>query len=118
MLTKNEEYAVTIIDDGFQGEGISKIDGVTVFIQGAIKGEKVKIKIIKVLSNFCYGKIVEIIEKLEHRVEEDCSRYKQCGGCSLRHISYEETLRIKKQIVENCLSKANVGAHDCARVQS
>ena len=118
MLKKNEEYIVDIVDNGFQGEGIAKIDGITVFVQGAIKGEKIKIKIIKVLSDFCYGKILEIIEKSEHRREPDCPVYSQCGGCDLRHIKYEETLNIKKQIVENCLQKANVGAHICARLRS
>ena len=44
MIKKNEEYIVDIIDNGFQGEGIAKIDGMTVFIDNAIKGEKVKIK--------------------------------------------------------------------------
>ena len=43
MLKKNEEYVVEIIDNGFQGEGITKIDGITVFVNQAIKGEKVKI---------------------------------------------------------------------------
>ena len=41
-MKKNEEYIVDIIDNGFQGEGIAKIDGITVFIPNVIKGEKVK----------------------------------------------------------------------------
>ncbi len=116
MLKKNEEYIVNIIDNGFQGEGIAKIDGVTVFIDGAIKGEKIKIKILKVKTNFAYGKIIEILEKSVNRVnKEDCKTYKRCGGCDLRHISYQETLKMKKSIVENCLCKAlkrNVQVND------
>ena len=106
MLKKNEEYIVDIIDNGFQGEGIAKIDGVTVFIDKAIKGERIKIKILKVQTNFAYGKIIEILEKSINRLVEDCNTYKRCGGCNLRHIKYEETLNIKKSIVENCLYKA------------
>lgn len=105
MLKKNEEYIADIIDNGFQGEGIAKIDGITIFIPQAIKGEKIKIKILKVLKNFGYGKIIEILEKSENREIEDCTTYKRCGGCNLRHIKYEETLNIKKSIVENCLYK-------------
>ena len=52
MIKKNEEYIVDIIDNGFQGEGIAKIEGITVFIDQAIKGEKIKIKILKVQKNF------------------------------------------------------------------
>ena len=48
-LQKNQEYIVDIIDNGFEGEGIAKIDGFTIFIPGAIKGEKVRILIVKVL---------------------------------------------------------------------
>lgn len=106
MLKKNEEYVVDIIDNGFQGEGIAKIDGITVFIDQAIKGEKIKIKILKVKTNFAYGKIIEILEKSSNRTDEECSTYKRCGGCNLRHIKYAETLNIKKAVVENCLYKA------------
>ena len=63
MMKKNEEYVVEIIDNGFEGEGIAKIDNFTIFIPGAIKGEKVKILIVKVLTSYAFGKIIEIIEK-------------------------------------------------------
>lgn len=105
MLKKNDEYVVDIIDNGFQGEGIAKIDGMTVFVDKAIKGEKAKIKILKVQTNFAYGKIIEILEESNNRTNEDCDTYKRCGGCNLRHIKYEETLNIKKAVVENCLYK-------------
>ena len=105
MIKKNEEYVVDIIDNGFQGEGIAKIEGITVFIDQAIKGEKIKIKILKVQKNFAYGKIVEFIEKSNTRVEPDCTTYNRCGGCNLRHIEYNETLKIKKSIVQNCMNK-------------
>jgi len=45
-LEKNKEYVVEIIDHGYEGEGIAKIDNFTIFIKGAIKGEKVKILIL------------------------------------------------------------------------
>jgi len=106
MLKKNEEYVVEIIDNGYQGEGIAKIENFPIFVEGAIKGEKIKIKILKVLSNFAYGKIIEIINKSGARIEPDCSNFKKCGGCNLRHIKYQETLNIKKAIVENCLYKS------------
>lgn len=104
-VKKNEEYIVDIIDNGYAGEGIAKIDGFTIFINGAIKGEKCKILILKVTSSHAFAKIVEIIEKSEYRVESDCGTYKRCGGCSLRHIEYDEALNIKQSIVENLVRK-------------
>ncbi len=106
MLEKNKIYEVEIIDDGYQGEGIAKIDNFPVFIQGAIKGEKVAIKILKVQKNFAYGKIEKILKPVKHRTDAECKQYPKCGGCNLRHVKYEYTLDIKKAIVENCLYKA------------
>lgn len=104
-IQKNEEYIVEIIDNGFQGEGIAKIEGFTIFIPNTIKGEKVKIIIVKVLSSHAFGKIIEIVEKSEHRVESDCNTYKRCGGCNLRHIDYQETLKMKQNAVQSLVNK-------------
>ena len=104
-IQKNQEYTVEIIDNGYEGEGIAKIDNFTIFIPGAIKGEKVKILIVKVLSAYAYGKILEIIEKSERRQEADCATYKRCGGCNLRHIKYEETLKMKQNAVQSLVNK-------------
>ena len=105
-VEKNKEYVVDIVDNGFEGEGIAKIDGFTIFIPNAIKGEKIRILIVKVLSSHAFGKIIEIIEKSEHRIEEDCTTYKRCGGCNLRHIDYEETLNMKQRAVQNLVNKS------------
>ena len=104
-VEKNEEYIVDIIDQGFEGEGIAKIDNFTIFIEGAIKGEKCKILIVKVTTSHAFGKLIEILDKSKYRVETDCGTYKRCGGCNLRHIDYEETLNIKQNTVQNLVSK-------------
>jgi len=104
-VEKNKEYLVEIMDNGYAGEGIAKIDGFTIFIPNAIKGEKVKIIIVKVLSSHAFGKIIEIIKPSHYRVESDCTTYKRCGGCSLRHIQYEETLKMKQNAVQSLVNK-------------
>lgn len=104
-IQKNQEYIVDIIDNGYDGEGIAKINDFTIFIQGAIKGEKVKILILKVTKSFAYGKILEIINASNNRNNVDCKTFSKCGGCTLRHINYRETLNIKRDIVKNCLYK-------------
>ena len=104
-IQKNKDYIVEIIDNGYEGEGIAKIDNFTIFIPGAIKREKVKILIVKVLSSHAFGKIIEIINKSEERQDSDCSTYKRCGGCNLRHIKYEETLKMKQNAVQSLVNK-------------
>ena len=104
-VEKNKEYIVDIIDNGFEGEGIAKIEGFTIFVPNTIKGEKVKVVIVKVLSSHAFGKVLEILEVSEARTESDCSTYKRCGGCSLRHIKYEETLKMKQNAVQSLVNK-------------
>ena len=104
-IKKNEEYIVDILDNGFEGEGITKIDNFTIFVPGAIKGEKVKILIVKILSSYGYGKLLEVIKSSENRQEVDCKTYKRCGGCNLRHIKYEYTLKMKQNAVQSLINK-------------
>ena len=104
-VEKNKEYIVEIIDNGFEGEGIAKIDGFTIFIPNAIKEEKVKILIVKVLKSHAFGKILEILEPSNKRKKSDCDTYKRCGGCNLRHIKYEETLKMKQNAIQSLVNK-------------
>ena len=105
LVEKNKEYIVEIIDNGFAGEGIAKIDGFTIFIPNCIKGEMVKILIVKVLKSHAFGKVLEIIKQSEHRKLSDCETYKRCGGCDLRHVEYKETLRMKQNAVQSLVNK-------------
>ena len=104
-VEKNKEYIGDIIDNGFEGEGIAKIDNFTIFIPGTIRGERVKILIVKVLSSHAFGKVLEIIQKSDIRQEIDCNTYKRCGGCNMRHIKYEATLKMKQNAVQSLVNK-------------
>ena len=104
-VEKNKEYIVDIIDNGFEGEGIAKIDGFTIFIPNTIKGEKVKVLIVKVLKSHAFGKALEIIKSSKHRKASDCETYKRCGGCDLRHVEYKETLKMKQNAVQSLVNK-------------
>lgn len=52
-----------------------------------------------------FGKVIEIINYSNTRQDLDCNTYKRCGGCNLRHMKYEETLKLKKAIVQNLVNK-------------
>lgn len=104
-VNKNETYIVDIIDQGYEGEGIAKIEGYTIFIPNALKGEKCKILIVKTTTSHGFGKLIEIIEKSEERIETDCETYQRCGGCSLRHMNYKATLKLKQSTVQNLVNK-------------
>lgn len=106
MVEKNKEYIFDIISQGYEGEGIAKIENrYPIFIEGALKGEKVKVRIVKVNKNFAYGKLIEVLEASEERVNPACSIYKRCGGCKLQHASYKAQLEFKWDRVKDCVSK-------------
>ena len=119
-VEKNKEYIVEIIDNGFQGEGIAKISDYTIFVANAIKGEKVKIKILKVTTSYAYGKIIDLIEKSENRVISDCATFNKCGGCALRHMKYDETLKLKKNTVISNFRKQGleIEVKDCIGMEN
>lgn len=105
MIEKNKEYILDIISEGYEGEGIAKIEGYPIFISGALKGEKVKVKIVKVKKNYAYGKLEEIIEVSSDREEPKCRSFKKCGGCSIQHMNYKKQLDFKLERVKDCISK-------------
>ena len=104
-VVKNENYIIDIESLGYEGEGVGKVDNFTVFVKGALKGEKVEAKIIKVNKNFAFGKLINIIKPSEYREEPICKIYNRCGGCQLQHLNYKEQLNFKKKRVEECIER-------------
>lgn len=105
MIEKNEERIVNIESLGYEGEGVAKVERYPIFIPGALKGEKVKIEIIKSKKNYAYGKLIEIIEKSGDRAEPKCINYEKCGGCTLMHSSYKGQLEFKYNRVKDCIER-------------
>ncbi len=105
VYKKNEEYVVIIEDTGTGGEGIAKIDGYTLFVKDAVRGDKCRIRITKAHSHFAYAKLMEVLEPSPYRVEPICPVSKRCGGCKVMSTSYEEQLRFKENKIKNNLEK-------------
>lgn len=104
-VVKNEDYIIDIEALGYEGEGIGKVDNFTVFVKGALEGEKVQVKIIKINKNFAFGKLINIIKSSEYREEPVCKIYNRCGGCQLQHLNYKEQLNFKRKRVEDCIER-------------
>ncbi len=102
---KNQEVIVEIQDLGKDGEGIGHFDGYALFVKEALPGEKVRVKIMKTKKNYGFARLVEILEPSPDRVEPACKVARQCGGCTLQHLSYEGQLRYKQKKVLDCLTR-------------
>ena len=85
--------------------GVARIDGRVVFVHGALRGETCRVLILKTLKSVAFAKVLEVIEPSGARVESDCPYFPRCGGCTYRHMSYEEELRLKKQRVQDNLAR-------------
>ena len=105
MLKKDNIIELDITGMTHEGLGVGKIDGFAVFVHGAIDGERVRAKIIKVLKSYAVARVIEFIKSSPHRIEPFCPVYKRCGGCSLQHMSYEKTLEFKRQVVTDNLTR-------------
>lgn len=90
------------------GNGIGNINGKIIFVKGALPGETVDVTITKDKKSFMEGTINTIIYKSSKRVEPFCKYFGVCGGCSLCHLNYENTLEYKKERVKNILSKFDI----------
>lgn len=90
------------------GNGIGNINGKIIFVKEALPGETVDVTITKDKKSFMEGTINTIIYKSSKRVEPFCKYFGVCGGCSLCHLNYENTLEYKKERVKNILSKFDI----------
>ncbi len=105
MIEKNQSYVTLIEDLTLDGNGVCRIDNFAVFVPMTAVGDEVRIKIVKVLKNYGFGIVEEIITPSEDRTEIDCPAFKQCGGCSFRHISYDAELKLKEKAVKDAFTR-------------
>ncbi len=102
---KNDIVTLEIVDCGTDGEGIGKADGFTVFVKDAVIGDTVTAKIMKAKKNYGYGRLMEILKPSPYRVEPICPSARQCGGCQLQAVSYEEQKAFKEKKLRGHLER-------------
>ena len=102
---KNDLVTLEIEDCGIDGEGIGKADGFTVFVKDAVIGDTVTAKIIKAKKNYGYGRLMEVLKPSPYRVKPKCEFARQCGGCQLQALSYDQQLVFKTNKVKGHLER-------------
>ncbi|MEW4430533.1 23S rRNA (uracil(1939)-C(5))-methyltransferase RlmD [Paenibacillus pabuli] len=114
-VSKNEETIIDIIGMNHDGEGVGRANGYTLFVQGALPGETVRVRVMKTKKQYGYAKLLEIVKASPDRVSAPCPIYDQCGGCQIQHMSYAGQLAWKRQLVVDNLQrigKLNVMVED------
>lgn len=102
---KNDVFQVQIEDMSDTGEGIGKTDGFTWFVKDAVIGDVVEAKVMKTKKSYGFARLMQVLEPSACRVTPRCPSARQCGGCQLQSMSYEEQLKFKENKVRNNLSR-------------
>ena len=102
---KNDVFQVQIEDMSDTGEGIGKTDGFTWFVKDAVIGDVVEAKVMKTKKSYGFARLMQVLEPSACRVTPRCPSARQCGGCQLQAMSYEEQLKFKENKVRNNLSR-------------
>jgi 23S rRNA (uracil1939-C5)-methyltransferase len=100
-----QTYLAEVIGLSHEGNGVARVNGFTLFIRGALPGEKVKVKVSKLKKQYGYGDLLEIIESSPARVQPACPVYEACGGCQLQHLDYSAQLEAKRQQVVDSFTR-------------
>ncbi len=104
-VEKNDVAVIDIIGMNHDGEGVGRADGYTLFVAGALPGEKVRVKVLKTKKQYGYAKLLDLVEASPDRIAAPCPIYDQCGGCQLQHMDYAAQLAWKRQLVVDNLTR-------------
>ena len=119
-LTKNDIIPLEITALSSDGAGIARYTGIengdgtisaadtgsmVVFVPGAAVGDRAQVRIVKVTKTHCFGRVEELTVPSPDRVTPDCPAYPQCGGCDLRHLTYERESSHKQEFVRDALQR-------------
>ncbi len=108
MRSEQSTYILTIQRYANNGYGIGFIDGKTIFVPYSAVGDVVAVTITRQAKNYCFATIANIITPSPHRIVPQCPAFTHCGGCDFLHITYEDELRLKKELFKNTLN--HIGA--------
>ncbi len=108
MLKKNDIYRVKIIDLNNLGFGVAKIEGVTVFVGGAVDGDEMDVRIILVNKTYAVARIEKMHAPSPYRMDAPACTKTACGGCAYQFISYAHEKELKQSYVRHAFLKAGL----------
>ena len=99
-MEKNQEFTVTIEDMNEDGAGVGKLAGYIWFIKDTVIGDVVRAKAMKMKKSYGFARLMEVLEPSAGRVEPSCPVARQCGGCQLQAMSYEDQQRRRADLLD------------------
>jgi 23S rRNA (uracil1939-C5)-methyltransferase len=97
--------SITVERLSHEGRGVAKVNGKTLFIEGALAGETVAFSVTQKHRRFDEATCTEIIEASADRVTPKCPHYGQCGGCDMQHLAHDQQIQTKQNLVVDQLQR-------------
>lgn len=104
-LKKNTILEVTMEGCSGDGSGVARVNGLVVFVKGALRGETCEIRLLKVRKTMAFARVERVIVPSPMRQAPTCPHFGVCGGCAFWHMEYREELEIKRLHVEDTLKR-------------
>ncbi|MCL4217478.1 MAG: class I SAM-dependent RNA methyltransferase [Candidatus Hydrogenedentes bacterium] len=86
------------------GQGVGRIEGRVCFVDYALPGDTVEVRVTRTTKNASWAEIVSVIEASPHRTSGVCEPH-YCGSCAWKHFAYPAQLEWKQRIVGDCLKR-------------
>src|SRR5512136_2620017 len=103
-MRKGDIIELRIDRVAYGGQGIARLDGLVIFVTGAIPGDRVRALIFRKKKTYSEAKIQELLVPSPDRIEAPCPYFGICGGCQWQHVTYERQLEYKRGHVAEALS--------------
>lgn len=110
MLKEGQKFTVKCEEMNNFGNSVCRIDGLVVFINGAVSGDFVEAEVKKITSNYAIAETTKIITQSPYRVTPACTSYERCGGCAFSTVHIKKENEIKTGYVKGTLAKFGIDA--------
>jgi 23S rRNA (uracil1939-C5)-methyltransferase len=104
-LKRGDELVVQVEEAAFEGKTIARSEGFVIFVEGAVPGDTVRVRILKAKKNYAEAKVVSLEQASQYRVAPRCRHFGPCGGCKWQHVDYQMQLRFKQQHVVDAFER-------------
>ncbi len=102
---KNDIFEAEVLDLTHEGQGVVKVDSYPFFVDNALPGERIKMRVLKVGKSFGFGRVDEFISQSEHRTTQLNLDYLRTGIADFGHLTYNEQVKFKQKQVVDILRK-------------
>ena len=111
-IKKGTEIELVVENLSFGGKGLARVNGFVVFIDRTIPGQRVLVRITRKKASYAEARVLALLEDSPQAIAPRCTHFGTCGGCLWQNLSYNEQLKVKRDMVWECLAHIGGLTHD------